>query len=245
MSIRELLKMTSHRPWKIPNENWKFYQEWNNVIFLHWQVDIEELKKFVPKELEIDLFNGKPWISIVAFTMENIRPRNLPPFPPISNFDEVNIRTYVKSNDKTGVYFLNIEGGNFLSCKVAKAISELPYTYSKIKRRGKIYESKNREQNNWLNIEFTVGEEIREKDEIDSWLTERYALFHVNKRGINEFEIQHIEWPIKEISIQNLEFQYSKFEKIFRHTPTKIQYSNGVEVIAWGKKIRKTADPID
>jgi len=110
MTIREILNTTEHRPWKMPTEKWKFYQEWNNVIFLHWQVELSELKKFVPEELEIDLFGGKPWVSVVTFTMEKIRPKNLPSFAPISDFDEVNIRTYVKSNNKTGVYFLSIEG---------------------------------------------------------------------------------------------------------------------------------------
>ena len=125
MTIKEILNTTEHRPWKLPADSWKFYQEWNDVIFLHYEVDISELKKFVPKELEIDLFKGKPWVSVVAFTMQKIRPKNLPYFPPISDFDEINIRTYVKSNNKTGVYFLSIEGGKFLSCKVAKRISEL------------------------------------------------------------------------------------------------------------------------
>jgi len=90
------LNQVKHRTVKIPNQNWRFYQEWNLAIFLHWKVDIEELEKFVPEEIEIDVFDGKPWVSLVAFTMEKIRPRYFPYFSPISNFDEINIRTYVK-----------------------------------------------------------------------------------------------------------------------------------------------------
>ena len=71
-----ILNITNHRPWEIPRGSWKFYQEWNNAVFLHWQVELAELKKFVPRELEIDLFEGKPWISLVAFTMEKIRLKN-------------------------------------------------------------------------------------------------------------------------------------------------------------------------
>ncbi len=74
MTINEILSLKEHRPWSMPKGNWKFHQEWNNSVFLHWQVDLEQLKKFVPKELEIDLYNGKPWVSIVAFTMEKVRP---------------------------------------------------------------------------------------------------------------------------------------------------------------------------
>lgn len=55
MTIQEILNTTKHRSCEFPQENWKFYQEWNHAIFLHYQVDLTELKRFVPKELEIDL----------------------------------------------------------------------------------------------------------------------------------------------------------------------------------------------
>ncbi|MFC5625827.1 YqjF family protein [Algoriphagus winogradskyi] len=241
MTNQEILSKTEHRPWEIPTGSWKFYQEWNNAIFLNYQVDLTELKKLVPKELVIDLFDGKPWISIVAFTMEKIRPKNLPSFPPISDFDEINIRTYVRSTNKTGVYFLSIEGGKKLSCKVAKGISELPYRFSEIKRTDKKYQSRNSEFNDRLDIEFTIGKELKEKTELDKWLTERYALFQDTDDSINEFEIHHLEWPINEIDIQKLELNYPRFQKLINEKPNKIHYSRGVKVLAWGKiKNKKT-----
>ena len=235
MTTQELLTTTAHRPWKIPNNNWKFYQEWNNALFLHYQVDLNELEKFVPKELEIDLFDGKPWISVVAFTMEKIRPKNLPYFPPISNFDEINIRTYVKSNNKTGVYFLSIEGGKMLSCKIARGISELPYRFSKIKRANQKYQSENSYFNDRLDIQFTIGNKITKKTKLINWLTERYALFQDTDKSINEFEIHHLEWPINEINLSKLELNYPRFKKLISEQPSKIHYSKGVKVLAWEK----------
>lgn len=239
MTIKEIVNTNEHRPWKMPTESWKFYQEWNNALFLHWQVELSELKKFVPNELEIDLFDRKPWVSVVAFTMEKIRPKNLPSFSPISDFDEINIRTYVKSNNKTGVYFLSIEGGKSLSCKIAKGMSELPYRYSKIKRNENQYESNNSEYNDKLTIQYVVRNEITKKTKLDKWLTERYALFQDTEKSINEFEIHHLEWPINEIEINNLEFNYPRFNKLIKDKPNIIQYSKGVKVIAWGKKKSK------
>ena len=234
MTIQNILNTREHRPWEIPTENWKYYQEWNNSIFLHWQVELEDLKKFVPKELEIDLFEGKPWVSVVAFTMEKIRPKNLPSFSPISNFDEINIRTYIKSNNKTGVYFLSIEGGTKLSCKIAKGISELPYRFSKIKRSQNKFESCNSEYNDELKLEFKVGKVVSEKTELDKWLTERYALFQDSEESINEFDIHHLEWPIQEIELTKIMVNYPRFGKLLKKEPNKIRYSSGVKVIAWG-----------
>ncbi len=235
MSIDSILKSKGHRPWEIPSHKWSYYQEWNRAIFLHWEVEIEQLKPFVPDEIEIDLFNGKPWVSLVAFTMEKIRPRFLPPFSPISNFDEINIRTYVKSKNKTGVYFLSIEGGKKISCQIAKSLSELPYRYSKIKRSENSFQSINPKFNDQLSIEFNIENQTIIKQEIDHWLTERYALYQDSKKHINEFEIHHLEWPVNGLNIINLELKYPRFKDLIQKKPNKTQYSEGVKVLAWNK----------
>lgn len=235
MTIDEILNKTDHRPWRIPKGNWKFYQEWNNAVFLHWQVDVNELRKLVPPELEIDLFEGEAYVSIVAFTMEKIRPKYLPSFPPISDFDEINIRTYVKSNNKTGVYFLSIEGGTSLSCTLAKSLSELPYRFSKMQRETNRFHSENKEYGDRLDIGYKIGKEIKEKSKLELWLTERYALFQDTQTRINEFKIHHVEWPINKLELTNFVFNYPRFKSLFNGTPDTLGYSKGVQVIAWGK----------
>jgi len=236
MNIKEILNATEHRPWPISKSSWAYYQEWNQAIFLHWEVDYDTLRELVPASLEIDLIDGKPWISLVAFTMENIRPKFLPPFSPISTFDEINIRTYVKSSGKAGVHFLSIEASNKLSCFVAKAMSELPYRFSKMSRAGSMFTSSNSSFGDRFAINFELGKEQEEKTALDKWLTERYALYQDGKGGINKFEIHHIPWPIQDIKIDTLEYDYSRFKNLFSGSPLKVHYSEGVQVIAWGKE---------
>jgi len=239
MTIKEILNKTEHRPWEMPSENWQFYQEWNDAIFLHWEVDYDELRKYVPAALEIDLFEGKPWVSLVAFSMEKVRPRNLPYFSAISNFDEINIRTYIKSENKTGVYFLSIEGGKKLSCKVAKGFSGLPYRHSVISRTEYQYQSFNKEFNDNFEIEFKLGDVINKKTKLDKWLTERYSLFQDVNDSINVFEVHHAEWPIREIEIVRLEVNYPRFQNLLKNGPKKIHYSEGVQVVSWDKQKRE------
>lgn len=238
MTPTELLKITAHRPWEMPVGTWSFYQEWNRAIFLHYQVDKNEMEKFVPQDLEIDLFEEKAWVSVVAFSMEKIRPKGLPSFSPVSDFDEINIRTYVKSKTKSGVYFLSIEGGKHLSCMVAKGISELPYRFSTIRRGENSYFSQNDQFKDYLNIEFTVGKEIQEKTDLDRWLTERYALFQETETSLNQFEIHHVEWPIQELELKKLSLDYARFSKLLGQSPVKTHYSPGVQVLAWSKQKR-------
>ena len=239
MTIREILKNTAHRPWELSKKPWKYYQEWNDTVFLHWQVDIYELKKLIPEDIEIDLFDGKPWVSLVAFTMEKIRPKSLPSFPPVSNFNEINIRTYVKYNNKAGVYFLNIEGGTKISCKIARILSGLPYQFSKMNRQENYYHAFNSQYQDKLEIRFQVGQRTNKKTELDKWLTERYALFQENKDSINEFEIHHLEWPIYKVNLKEIRVDYPRFNTLLDNSPDATHYSTGVQVIAWDKKKHK------
>lgn len=235
MKIQDIINSTTHRPWDLPERGWRYYQEWNKAIFLHWKVEPKLLRPFVPKEMEIDLFQGAAWVSLVAFTMEKIRPRYLPPFPPISNFDEINIRTYVKVNGKAGVYFLSMEGGKKWSCKVAKALSGLPYRFSQTNRAKGKYESKNEEFGDQLHIEYQIGAPIGDKSTLDLWLTERYALFQDTSSHINEFEIHHLEWALRQIRVDQLTVDYSRFATLMGGPPDLLHYSEGIRVVAWDR----------
>ena len=235
-SINTILRAIDHRPWSLPTSKWKYYQEWNRAVFLHWQVNILELQKFIPLGLEIDLFEGKAWVSIVAFSMEKIRPRILPAFSPISYFDEINIRTYVKHKNKSGVYFLSIEAGNIVSAKLAKTLSGLPYRYSTMNRAEGKYESSNSRFSDQLSLKYGIGEELKQKSDLDIWLTERYALFQENGASLNEFNIHHLEWPLFQLNLNELNLSYPRFEKLFVGKPKLTHYSPGVQVLAWEKK---------
>ena len=75
MTIQEILNTAEHRPWKIPAEQWKFYQEWNNAIFLHWQVELSELKKFIPNELIDAYIHSLPKYTFQLDQSVPIRPK--------------------------------------------------------------------------------------------------------------------------------------------------------------------------
>lgn len=233
MKIRETLNTVDHRPWEMPSGGWSYYQEWNDAVFLHWRVDEDILRGWVPEDLEIDVFEGNAWVSLVAFTMEKIRPRYLPHFPPVSNFHEINVRTYVRYKGKTGVYFLSIEGGKTISCYVARKLSELPYRYSKMVRTKGAFQSRNTEFKDVLEVRYDIGSKRNDKTDLDSWLTERYALFQDTRSAINAFEIQHIEWPIFDVKLDKIKMSYPRFSELIVGEPELSHYSPGVQVIAW------------
>jgi uncharacterized protein len=38
MKPEQILSHSGHRPFELPRGQWLFYQEWHDVIFLHWPV---------------------------------------------------------------------------------------------------------------------------------------------------------------------------------------------------------------
>jgi len=233
----EILKEVSHRPFEIPKGRWIYFQEWNRALFLHWSVPFELLRKCVPSGLNIDIFGENCYVSLVAFTMEKIRPKFLPSIDFVSNFDEINVRTYIENDDKKGVYFLNIEAGKTISAFVAKAISGLPYEKAKINRTETLYNSSNLKKGFRLETEFEIGQIVTDKTELDKWLTERYCLYLDHENELYRYDIHHKEWEIKKVNIKSLSVNYKIGEiDLNNRQPTLTHYSDGIKVIAWKRE---------
>lgn len=235
VEINDILSQVNHRPFTIPNGKWAYYQEWNNALFLHWKVSYEVLRKLVPQDLNLDTHNGSAYISLVAFTMQKIRPRYFPAIRSISNFYEINIRTYIDNDSKKGVYFLSIEAQKYLSVFIAKALSDLPYRKSNIQRVDCLYRSTNNFNNFFLDTEFEIKQPLIQKTALDKWLTERYCLYFDKGNTIYRYDIHHKEWDLKNIDIKRLNLNYKMHGIALTDQPELAHYSNGVKVLAWKK----------
>src|SRR4051812_47250315 len=102
------LRETDHRPWPLPAQGWVVGQSWLDLLFAHWPVDPVELRPHVPEALELDTFEGCCWLGVSPFRLQAFRLRGLPPAPYISNFLEVNVRTYVTHGGKPGIWFFSL-----------------------------------------------------------------------------------------------------------------------------------------
>ena len=235
-SIESILHETSHRPFPMPATPWKYYQEWHQVIFAHWKVDPQLLMPLIPSGLTLDLFNGTSWVSLVAFTIKHLRPRFLPTFPPLSNFHEVNMRTYVLRNGKPGIYFFSIESQKWGSALMAKLVTRLPYVHSKIYRTEGYYTAENKVLNSYLYTEYKPGHPMSVKSPLDKWLTDRFCLFHELSNNIYSHDIHHQDWPLRSVDIKMLDLQYRFKEIVINRQADLYHYAEGVQVPTWGKR---------
>lgn len=239
--IKSILCNIAHRPYELPPGNWRYYQEWNDAVFLHWEIPYDILRPLVPAALGIDRYEGRCYVSLVAFTMQQIRPRFLPALRFLSDFHEINIRTYVENDGKKGVYFLNIEGEKWLSCTVAKQMSGLRYQHSLIRRGAKHYHCHNSRNGFRLDINYEIQEPIVHKTALDTWLTERYCLYLDQGRNLFRYDVHHEEWGLRKLSVETLDLQYRQGGlQLDGQPPLFCHFSPGVKVVAWGKAVLST-----
>jgi len=50
-----------------------FYADWLRAVFIHYEVDADALQRDVP--FDLDLHDGSAYVSLVDFTLRNMRPR--------------------------------------------------------------------------------------------------------------------------------------------------------------------------
>ena len=79
---------TEHLPFNMPSRSWSLNQNWVNLTFMHWEVEHDLLKKYIPEDLELERYDGKTYVGTIPFRMEKVRPKYLPSVPLISNFAE-------------------------------------------------------------------------------------------------------------------------------------------------------------
>lgn len=112
------------------------HQEWRELLFLHWAVDPDMVQAMLPNSLRVDCYDGKAWLGIVPFFMQGVRPRFLPAVPGVSDFLELNLRTYVVDRQgRPGVWFFSLDTGHRLPVWIARRFFHLPYCYARMAAR--------------------------------------------------------------------------------------------------------------
>lgn len=106
-------------------------QQWAHLLFLHWAWDAAAVQRTLPAGLTVDTFEGRAWIGLVPFFMRRVRPAGFPAVPGVSNFLELNVRTYVHdAAGRPGVWFYSLDCNRWLAVKVARGLFHLPYEHA-------------------------------------------------------------------------------------------------------------------
>jgi uncharacterized protein YqjF (DUF2071 family) len=202
---RAILNEVAHRPWPMPHGPWVMTQTWHELLFAHWPVDAGALRAQIPSQFPLDLFDGTAWLGVVPFRMTNVAPRGVPSLPWISEFPELNVRTYVRVNDKAGIYFFSLDAASTLAVQAARTLLNLPYYPAAMSVRPDAddieYDSRRDEGTAAaLSARYRpVGAAFEAiSGSLEYFLVERYCLYNLDHRGAPyRLEIHHLPWRLQ------------------------------------------------
>jgi uncharacterized protein YqjF (DUF2071 family) len=218
------------------------FQEWHHLLFLHWAIEPGVVQQTLSKELQVDLFEGKAWIGVVPFFMKRIRPYRLPGFPLVSNFLELNFRTYVRDkHERPGIWFYSLDANQPLAVWGARIAFGLPYQHAlmrakledgwidyRSRRKGKRFHCRYRPMDR-------LGEAVFGSFEF--FLVERYRLFALLAGGIRTARVYHTPYQLSQVETTEREtgalFELNGFEQPTR-PPDHVIYSERVDVTVYG-----------
>jgi uncharacterized protein YqjF (DUF2071 family) len=204
---REAFAATDHRPWPLPDGPWVMGQTWQDLLFAHWRVEPDLLRRHMPPQIPLDTFDGAAWIGVTPFVATGVRPRLALPLPGLSRFPEINVRTYATIDGKPGIYFLSLDTPNPIVNEAARRVYGLPYFRSQIgvRRDGdRVRWESRRTQRNAppasIALEYAPTGPVLNAapGSLDYFLTERYCLYRVDdEQRIVRADIHHPPWPLR------------------------------------------------
>ncbi len=179
------------------------YQSWEHLLFLHWSVDAELIQKTLPPGLTVDTYDDRAWLGIVPFYMRGLRPRFCPPMPGLSNFLELNLRTYVYDHQgQPGVWFYSLDANQWIAVKIAQTGFSLPYIHARIHSTVSpdktIHFRCNRPNQDSLIYDYQPGKAIGKAvpGSLDFFLVERYCLFAYKRKQLYRGRIHHAPYEL-------------------------------------------------
>ncbi len=238
----KILSRTEHRPYPVPAGPWALFMGWHDLLFMHWPVDERALRPLIPSTLGLDTFDGSAWLGITPFYMSGVRPRFLPSVPRLSNFPELNVRTYVTVEDKPGIWFFSLDAGNPVAVRLARATFSLPYFDAEMScraRDGEVSYRSVRTHRGAPEARFAgryrpVGESFNSRPgTLEHFLTERYCLYS-GRGNVYRGEIHHHPWPLQraEAEVESLAMTEQMGVTLPKTEPL-LHFSRRLDTLAW------------
>lgn len=228
--------------------------EWRKLVLINYIVEPGLIEEYVPYGTELDLWNNKCYVSLVGFMFLNTAVKGCK-LPGHVNFEEVNLRFYVKHTTpegeiKRGVVFIKEVVPKPIITLVANKIYKEHYETCAMKHNWTTGENievsyswyiDNRENN----ITVIASKELQDfsSSSEENFITEHYwGYTKINKDRTLEYEVKHPSWqvyPIKKAAI-NVDFGLTygdEFDFLNKQSPVSVMLAEGSEISVGNKRI--------
>jgi len=225
------------------------FADWEEAIFLHFSVAPELLAPFVLRPFDLDLFQGKAYVSLVNLTMRRFQPSQVGSIGSLLRFVSqervLNLRTYVRRGEERGAYFL----WGWLSrpgdLPWPSGIFGLPYEFASMKYEhdkdaGKFLGSVISEHDRLgycASAPPAATPAVCTANSLEEFAMERYAGYYQRNGKVCAFRIWHDPWkqvPIR-ASIECATLVRSKLPWFERAVLAGASYSPGFQKVWLGR----------
>ena len=227
--------------------------EWRKLAIANYEVDSSLLTAYLPYGTELDLWNGKCYVSLVGFMFLNTKLLNFK-IPFHINFEEVNLRFYVKRLEnnvwKRGVVFIKEivpkPALTFVANTVYKENYEtLPMRHTWSEAEGeRLVEYNWKKSSNWNTFSVKARKqatEIQPGSEAE-FITEHYwGYARVSDTKTNEYEVTHPRWSAYDVLDYTIDVDFgdvygAEFSFLNEQAPVSVMLAEGSEITVENKK---------
>lgn len=227
--------------------------EWNNLIMANYKINPAILLPYLPNKTELDFYNGETYVSLIGFMFENVRVKGFK-IPFHINFEEVNLRFYVKFIDngewKRGAVFIKEIVPKSLISFVANTLYHEKYSTKQMKH---FYSQTNDEihlgyhwkhKSKWNKIEATTNTILQPmlKGSEEEFIAEHYFGYSkYNDTTTFEYPVQHPSWDIYRVKNYlvdcDFEAMYGKQFSFLQHAiPNSVFVAKGSPISILAKR---------
>jgi uncharacterized protein len=227
---------------------------WEDLVMANYSVPPEILLPYLPKGVELDLFEGKAYVSLVGFMFKHTRLFGIP-IPLMGTFEEINLRFYVKRKDgdtiKRGVVFIN----ETVPYKIVAFIANKLYKehYISIPTKSKIGETNSiktvnfqwKPKTGWNKIAITTNNisAPMSLNSIEEFIFEHYYGYtKVSESETQEYRVNHPRWNINQVLSTDIHCDFeamygNDFAFLSDTEPDSVIFAEGSDVsVDWKRK---------
>jgi len=227
---------------------------WDNLIMANYALPSEVLKPYLPAGVELDLFDGEAFVSLVGFMFKNTRLFGVP-IPFMGSFEEINLRFYVKrtkdGETRRGVVFVNETVPYKPVAWLANKLYKEHYTAVPTRHSISEQESDKHIQYEWkvngrwnqINvIAATQSEEMLPGSHEEFIFEHYYGYTRISPNHTQEYEVQHPRWRVHSVNNFHIQCDFkamygSDFAFLNNDMPSSVILAQGSAVsVRWKRR---------
>ena len=227
--------------------------EWRKLLMANYAIDAKILQKYVPKNTEIDFWNGNCYVSMVGFMFLNTKMLGMK-IPFHINFEEVNLRFYVRYKEgnewQRGVVFIKEIVPKMMLSLVANTLYGEHYETMPMKHlwetiNGSLSVEYSWKKDKWHSLKVITETELTKIQDgsEEEFITEHYFGYtKFNDKKTSEYGVEHPKWDIYKVKEYFIDIDFEEiygedFKFLQDMKPTSVFLAEGSQIKVNSKRM--------